>query len=192
MYVLVALLSAILSGLLATLVTIFWQNYNQARKTKFEIFQTLLSYRYDFTNEKCVKALNSIDVIFYKQKDIRESWQNFIIEAESNKEMKKMDDKFLSILENIAKNLNYKKINWEKLKMFYHPVGLADKIREENFLRQAQVQEHLNNLKKIEKEENIKPDDNIKNQILENLIPKMFDDPDKLEKFINLSEKFKK
>jgi len=43
------LISAVLSGIFATVVTLWWQNKNQIRQEKVRIFSTLMSKRYDIT-----------------------------------------------------------------------------------------------------------------------------------------------
>ncbi len=62
------IITALISGLLATLVTIWWQRRAGIFASKMRIFETLMSYRYMISSEESVKALNSIDIIFIKIK----------------------------------------------------------------------------------------------------------------------------
>ena len=59
------IITALISGLLATLVTIWWQRRAGIFASKMRIFETLMSYRYMISSEESVKALNSNDIIFY-------------------------------------------------------------------------------------------------------------------------------
>ena len=64
------LVSAIISGLLATVITIAWQARAEKIKKRKDIFATLMAYRYRLTHAECVNALNSIQVVFYKDKKV--------------------------------------------------------------------------------------------------------------------------
>ena len=50
------LISAILSGIFATIVTLWWQNKSRIKQEKIRIFTTLMSKRYDITAEEGVEA----------------------------------------------------------------------------------------------------------------------------------------
>lgn len=54
------IITALISGLLATLVTIWWQRRAGIFASKMRIFETLMSYRYMISSEESVKALNSM------------------------------------------------------------------------------------------------------------------------------------
>ena len=54
--IILVIVTALISGLLATVVTIWWQRKNAVYNSKMEIFKTLMSYRYDITAEESVKA----------------------------------------------------------------------------------------------------------------------------------------
>lgn len=64
------IMTALISGLCATLVTLVWQHRTRIYTNKMNIFRTLMSYRYMISDERCVAALNSIDVVFYKDTKI--------------------------------------------------------------------------------------------------------------------------
>lgn len=49
------LVSAILSGIFATIVTLWWQNKNQIKQEKVRIFTILMSKRYDIAAEESVE-----------------------------------------------------------------------------------------------------------------------------------------
>lgn len=78
------IITALISGLLATIITIWWQRRTRIFSSKLRIFETLMAYRYMISSEESVKALNSIDIIFYKDKAVRDAYKDFLIEAEKN------------------------------------------------------------------------------------------------------------
>ena len=49
------IITALISGLLATLVTIWWQRRAGIFASKMRIFETLMSYRYMISSEESVK-----------------------------------------------------------------------------------------------------------------------------------------
>ena len=49
------LVSAILSGIFATIVTLWWQNKNQIKQEKVRIFTIIMSKRYDIAAEESVE-----------------------------------------------------------------------------------------------------------------------------------------
>ena len=49
------LVSAILSGIFATIVTLWWQNKNQIKQEKVRIFTILMSKLYDIAAEESVE-----------------------------------------------------------------------------------------------------------------------------------------
>ena len=187
--VILIIATSLISGLLATLVTILWQKRTELRKNQLSIFETLMAHRYEISNEKNVFALNKIDIVFFKNKAVLEAYKNFKQEANDaswNKDKpNQIFDKYLRILEEMAKSLGYKNINWEVIKNYYFPEGLSSKIQEETLIRKAQ----LNNI--------IKPADTKNNtqtatseQIGMQVALKILESPDGVEKLVELADKF--
>ena len=101
------IITALISGLLATLLTIWWQRRAEIFASKMRIFETLMSYRYMISSEESVKALNSIDIVFYKDKMVREAYKDFLNEANKRPELNpNIEDKHLKLLEVMSKSLN--------------------------------------------------------------------------------------
>ena len=136
-------LTSLISGLFATLVTILWQKISQEKQRKRDVFETLMSYRYDICDEKNVAALNKIHVVFQKNKEVIQAYQEFKAEADhaalNPDKPNQIFDKLLKILEAMAKCLGYNNINWEVIKSYYLPQGLSTKLQEEALLRKAQL-----------------------------------------------------
>ena len=127
--------TSLISGLLATIITLIVQNKIQKKQAKHKIFENLMSYRYALHLQESVNELNKIDVIFYDNENVINAWKDFKEEAlRSGKDASSpnlLQDKQLKILEEIAKVLGYRNIDWTKIKDFYYPKGLADKIQTE-------------------------------------------------------------
>lgn len=136
------IVSAALSGLLATLITLWVQRKTRKYNSKFKIFETLMSHRYNFAAEDNVKALNSIDVIFYEDEKVLKAFEDFLNETVKAPETNPNHiDKYLKLLEEMADKLNLKNISWDCIKKhMYCPDLLFEKINEENALRKALLQ----------------------------------------------------
>lgn len=136
------IITALFSGIIATGVTIFWQNMNQKKAAKRQIFTTLMSKRYEISAEASVEALNMIDVVFYKSPKVRAAWKNFIDSADlpdvPNRDQM-IQDKHLKLLEVMAEDIGYKSIKWDEIKHYYYPVGLSSKKQDETMLRKVQI-----------------------------------------------------
>lgn len=137
------ILSSLLSGIIATIITIMVQRHNELLKEKREIFSVLMAHRYLIHDKENVEALNKIDAVFYKQKEVRQKWVDFINTAEKASKDPTINpyDKYLKLLEVMADSIGYKDISWDEIKQAYSPKGLIDKITEESALRRAQIQQ---------------------------------------------------
>lgn len=128
------IITALISGLLATLVTIWWQRRAGIFASKMRIFETLMSYRYMISSEESVKALNSIDIIFYKDKMVRQAYKDFLNEANKRPELNpNIEDKHLKLLEVMSKSLNLDEIHWDDIKHTYYPNGLSENCKRRPF-----------------------------------------------------------
>lgn len=181
--------SSLISGLLATIVTIVVQKKSELRKSQIEIFETLMSYRYGVTLKESVNALNKIDVVFYSKDNVVQAWKDFKQETlragENPTKPNNIQDKQLRLLEEMAKTIGYKKINWQEIKDFYFPQGLFNQMQEESALRKAQ----LNNML----QPNIQPENTQLSQTDRlglMLAMKMLETPDGVNQLIKLTEKF--
>lgn len=135
------LVSALLSGVLATFILLFWQWRNEKRQRKYEIFAQLMGLRFSLPNESTVRCMNMIDIVFYKDKNVRQHYKEFLEEAAKPENgSRDIDEKHLKLLEEMAETLGYKDIQWDTIKHTYFPVGLAEKYRDEDALRKLQIQ----------------------------------------------------
>ena len=52
MQIAIAILSAVFSGIMASIITLKWQSKNEKRKYKMEIFQMMIAHRNDLTPDE--------------------------------------------------------------------------------------------------------------------------------------------
>ena len=189
--VILVIITALISGLLATIVTIWWQGKSAIRNSKMKIFETLMSYRYRIIAEPSVHALNSIDVIFYKDKNVRSAYNDFLNETAKRPEMNpNTADKYLKLLEEIAKVLKLKNIHWDDIKHSYYPNGLSEKINEENMLRKLQLQNAVETIEANKTQKNTPSQDQFSQQLLAQILPDLIKNPDGLRTLMEIGEKF--
>ena len=185
------MVTALISGLLATVLTIFWQKKEALYNRKMKIFETLMSYRYMIASEESVQALNSIDVIFYKDLDVRRAYNEFLDEAEKKPDMNpNIADKHLRLLEEIAKVLKLKDIRWDDIKHSYYPVGLSEKIQEENMLRKLQLQNAVNLTKNNDNVQNTPFQEQFSQQLAIQLLPELIKNPEVLKTLLEPGKQY--
>ena len=185
------LISTILSGAFATIVTLWWQNKSSVRQQKLRIFTVLMAKRYEITAEECVDALNMIDVVFYKDSKVRSAWKEFRSATdmpETEAKVQIVTDKRLKMLEVMAASIGYKEIRWDDINQYYFPVGLSDRKRDEAILRKVQIDAGIAQLKSQQehaKTAQVDPQTEFNNQML----LKALENPDGLLKLFEVAEK---
>lgn len=141
--VVLVLVSAIVSGSLATLITILWQRKSLKYNSKKNVFETLMSTRYNIAGEESVQVLNMINVVFYDNNNVIDAYRDFKLETEKPQNQNPQTlDKYLKLLEQMAKALKLNKIDWETIKKYYMPIALSKKLQEEELLRTTQIQSY--------------------------------------------------
>ena len=183
--------TALISGLLATLITIWWQSRSAVRKSKMEIFETLMAYRYMIPSEPSVHALNSVEVVFYRDKNVREAYADFLNEAAKPADMNPQTaDKHLKLLEEMARALKLKNVHWDDIKHVYFPIGLLDKIREEDLLRKMQLQVTANTIESQKEPHNGPTQEQMNQQMLLQLLHELMRNPEGLKTLMEIGEKY--
>lgn len=184
------LISAILSGIFATAVTIWWQEWSLKRQEKVRIFTVLMANRYDTTSEECVQALNMIDVVFYKSQKVRAAWLGFrdateLPDTEAKGQL--IHDRRLKMLEAMAADIGYKNIHWDDIKHYYFPVGLSDQKRDVAMLRRVQIEAAVAQVQGVQDSaaEQVDPKEEFANQMLF----KALENPDGLLKLVEVAER---
>ena len=181
----IIILSALLSGLIATGLTLFWQYRNGRRNERNMIFKTLMAYRFHVSNIENVKALNMVEVVFHDVKEVSEAYRNFITESRK-KEGNETFDMYITLLEKIAKSLKYKNIDWTAIKnRNYCPDALSNKINEEETLRKLMLETAKINLERTEQSVGIDPNQAMGMQLLTTLLQ----NPTSLESILKFADK---
>lgn len=68
----------IIGPVLAVLTQLSFQHFKQIRDQKLWVFGTLMSNRGSMVSPDYVRALNYIDVVFYKNENVRKRWKNLL------------------------------------------------------------------------------------------------------------------
>lgn len=111
------MIAAILVGPILAVVTQFiWQKYRQKRDLKLWVFGTMMSLRGIPLNPEFVRAVNFIDVVFYKNQKVRDRWKDVLAHLSSDaykpenftqQAFEKFRDLLSELLSEIAKDLGY-------------------------------------------------------------------------------------
>ena len=185
------IITALISGLLATIITIWWQKRAQIFARKMRVFETLMAYRYMISSEESVKTLNSIDVIFYKDKAVRDAYKDFLNEASKKPELNpNIEDKHLKLLEMMSKSLKLEGIHWDDIKLTYYPNGLSEKLQEETVLRKMQIQNATATIQHSESQANTPSSNQFNQQLLAQILPELIRNPESLKSLIEIGEKY--
>lgn len=182
------ILSMVLSGVVATCITIIYQKIEQVYNTKRTVFLTAVSYRYQVAEEDNVKALNSIDVVFYRDTNVRRAWKEYLDAANKPNNGENINDKYIRLLEEMAKACGYNKIKWDDLKRLYYPVGLSDKKLEAETLRKLQIKAaEMSVAGNSGDQKNTPQKQQITNQQVLEILPQLLAHPESLGKLIELA-----
>lgn len=107
------------------------QDRAKKRQDKMEIFKTLMTSRiYGWTTQS-VNALNSIDIIFSDDENVRKQWKTYYdklcVENPTSTDLNKIKIEQDKLLEEMSKSLGYKdKISWETIQNPYIPKGMVE------------------------------------------------------------------
>ena len=78
-----------------------------------EIFNILMATRYNRCTIEYVRALNSIDVVFYDSKKVRKAWSDYYSVLQNpTPNSNLIFDKELLLIEAMAQDLHYTNIKW--------------------------------------------------------------------------------
>lgn len=135
------LLAIILVPIVSVWVGQFLQDRSEKRKDKMRIFQCLMSRRavpwgYDF---EVINALNSIDIVFSDDENVRKCWATLLSEFDVNLDDLEKEAQLLALdkqkkarwelLKSMSENLGYKgKITENNIQKPYYPIGLNQQI----------------------------------------------------------------
>ena len=188
--IILVITTALISGLLATVVTILWQKKAAKYNRKLLVFETMMSYRYMIHAEESVKAINSVDVVFYGTENVRKALAEFLNEAAKKPEFNpNIGDKHLKLLEEMAKALKLTDIHWDSIKQSYYPNGLSQKVQDEEMLRKVQLQNAIETSQRNHVQENTPTGKQFGEQIAMQLLPELLKNPETLKMIMDYSAK---
>ena len=122
-------------------LTLWRQRRNQKFDAKLNLFLTLMMYRKaNPPNQAWVNGLNIIDVIFYDCPPVLASWHKFfdILNDKNKVGSDEHTREYITLLTEMADDLNYKKLKWTEIDKFYSPQVYAEQAQ-----TNAQMQSNL-------------------------------------------------
>jgi hypothetical protein len=137
-------LAAIILGPILAVATQLWM---QARKTKRDtklwVFNTLMSYRAMIVSPNFVQAFNLVDVIFYKNAEVRKKRKEFLdlVTAATGRdltpsEVEKCKDLVAEMLSKMGSELGYDFDHTQIKDTGYYPMALGKVDADANALRE--------------------------------------------------------
>ena len=130
----VNIVAVIVAPIIAVVVAQMLQDRAEKRKDKMRIFQTLMTSRiYGSWTQESVNALNSIDIVFCDDLNVRNAWKDlndkYHVSNPDQSQLKKIEQAQYRLLESMANALGYKdKITWETIQNPYIPDGLVNQL----------------------------------------------------------------
>jgi hypothetical protein len=154
MNILLTILAIVIAPVLTLILSIKWNNRQEAKKRKIDIFRTLMATRAIGLSPVHVEALNRIDVEFYgkKSKDVVETWKIYhdhlndpkYSNLDTDKEVLKQwadkkEDLFVNLLYEMAIFLGYKFSKVDIKRGHYYPRGFGDIEEDQVVIRKGLV-----------------------------------------------------
>lgn len=126
----IAIASILCSPLVAIVVSIWFQNRKEKRQAKMDIFKDLIAFRKQYPIPmKFVAALNQIDIMFHKDKKVVSAWKDYYNALNpKSPESKNAENKFLDLLDEMAKSLVYKNLKQTTYSDFYSPQQFSNEV----------------------------------------------------------------
>ncbi len=140
------IIAIIVIPIFAVLIGQWLQNRSEKRKDKVRVFSHLMSYRaIGYVDQQSVNILNLIPIVFNDDKNVIEKYNIYLkslnIKTEDfPQKQKEIENNKTKMLEEMAKNLGYKNINWEIIQNQYLPQGLINEINSMNLFKQGQLE----------------------------------------------------
>lgn len=138
------IIAVITAPIIAVWVGQYLQNRVEKRKDKMQIFKTLMTSRIYGQTIDSVHALNSIDIVFEKDKNVRRAWkelfEKYCVEKIGPNERKNVENAEYKLLEVMAISLGYKnKITWENIQNPYIPKWMTEQQAKNKAFQDGQL-----------------------------------------------------
>lgn len=161
------IIAIIVIPIFAVLIGQWLQSRSEKRKDKVRVFSHLMSYRaIGYVDQQSVNILNLIPIVFNDDNNVVEKYNIYLkslnIKTEDfPQKQKEIENNKTKMLEEMAKNLGYKNINWEIIQNPYLPQGLINEINSMNLFKQGQL-EMVEKIKQQMNQPQIKKDNKTK------------------------------
>lgn len=121
----ISLIGTIISGVLATIVTLYINHKQELLREKRSLVADVFGYRFlinkgDERAEKFYAALNRIRIVFDENKDVVQALEELYAGAmikDPAERTKKMNDSLVTLLKNLCKAIGVKCDNWNDSKV---------------------------------------------------------------------------
>lgn len=132
------LFGAIVGPVVAVWISVWLMDRKEKRKEKMEFFKELMISRAIPGTLAYVKAVNCIDVVFADSKKVKDAWRALHEEYGNDKAtVQSAKNKKIKLIEEIAKELGYKGITWDKIiENSYTPKWLSDEWENNDKLKE--------------------------------------------------------
>ena len=121
----------------------YLQNQAKIRDDQMWVFKTLMTYRALGWANESIYALNIIEIVFAKDKEVLEQWRickdRLFIENPSPTDFEKIRIEKYQLLEKMAKALKYN-ISWEIIQNPYLPQGVIDDLTKKRDFQNSQIE----------------------------------------------------
>jgi len=136
------LFAAIFGPIIAVWVSVWLINKKERRKEKMEFFKELMISRAIPGSLAFVKTVNCIDVVFADSTKVKDAWRALHDEYASDKATSAtVKAKKTKLIEEIAKDLGYKGITWDKIiESAYTPKWLIDDAEGNEKFKEGQLE----------------------------------------------------
>ncbi len=113
-----------------------YQNRKAKKEAQLKLFLTLMANRQkNPISEAWVDALNSIDVVFQKNKKVRAAWRDYLDSLDQKSaHFDKQNSYKLDLLSEMAESLGYKQLKQTEIDRFYSPVYFGSQLTRQDIL----------------------------------------------------------
>ena len=139
----ISIIAVVAAPVISVCIAQYLQSRAEKRKDKMELFKTLMMSRNGWTIES-VRALNTLDIVFSDDNEVREAWRNYYdrlcVDNPTQAEIIKIQEAQYSLLETMAVSLGYKdKITWKTIQKPYVPKGMQEEEQNRKLFQEGQL-----------------------------------------------------
>ena len=142
----VTIIALIFGPLLAIAIQLGFEQRREERRRKLAVLDSLMSYRGRFIHNQNVLTVNRIDLVFYKNADVRRKFGVLLDHLESDamkvddvspQTMAKTDDLAAELISEVAKDIGYAFDHTVIKRKAYYPKAFNVEVQYQNQVRAA-------------------------------------------------------